>query len=1144
MGGPPPADASAHRNREPSSSGRDPAQHAAVDIDRASRTLTQRGLLQASYDATAVFDADGELVSANEAFADLHGASNPEALLGESWQTLVPSPAQDRFEQILDILEPGDRWEGSMALGSSTGARLEGPMRFVGLEDGGFVWVLRGRGTEARHLGPGVLGTLLDLFTDPMILVGPGGEPHTENSIARATFPGLDADHPILDGIEPSASTAAAAGPTSSVSSAVVHGTSYTQILHDIPGSELSILQAEETPGQEGGQDLGSRDRLLDAISSHRSVVLFGVDKDGRFFVHEGGGIEVTDREQGELIGASAFDVYADQPELLDAIESALEGEIDRAIVKADDAWWDAQWIPELGPEGEVQRVYGLALDITATQESRRALKAALTRYEELFRRSNDGILLVDTEGRILEANEKKAEITGYTENQLTGMDIFELTPPGEERAWRQAFTDLLEDGQGTFDLEIKRADGTLLPVEISASTFELGDQRMILTLTRDITNRLETQWALEAAKESAEKAHEQTKAILESLQDGFVAIDGDWRYTYVNETAERSIQQILGTEEIGSIGEGLLGERMWDLFPQLEGSPLGEMLTQAMEEEEMGICETSSWVPDRWYEVRAYPHGGGLCIFFTDITERKEGQKRIQQAMEAAEEAQSLYENILESVQDGFVALDEDWCYTYVNEVAETWMHEALEVAGSDLAGEDLTGHTIWEIHPELEGTEHARVLRQAMEEREPATFEVQYPWTDRWVEIRAYPSPEGLSIFFRDVTERKEYNLQLQEAKETAEQAHHLYENILESIRDGFVALDEDWRYTYANQKAQEITAKVLEQKGAAVPPDGLVGQNIWELFPEFEETLYARTLRTVMEEREPATCDAEGWISGRWYEIRAYPSPQGVSVFFSDVTDRRKKKRKLEAYAEELERSNEQLQRFAQVAAHDLQEPVRNITSFVQLLNKRHGEQLGPDARELISYAVDAAHRIRDLIRDLLAYAHLDQAGRPFTAVDLEAVVESVLRDLRTAIEESQAEIDVGSLPTVHGDRTQLTLLIRNLLANAIKFRGDQPPSVQIRAERAGDAWAISVEDDGIGIAEDYQDKIFGMFQRLHGPGEYPGTGIGLTICRRVIERHGGEIEVESAEGEGATFTFTIPAVEASKEDPGESPASPGR
>jgi chemotaxis family two-component system sensor kinase Cph1 len=227
-----------------------------------------------------------------------------------------------------------------------------------------------------------------------------------------------------------------------------------------------------------------------------------------------------------------------------------------------------------------------------------------------------------------------------------------------------------------------------------------------------------------------------------------------------------------------------------------------------------------------------------------------------------------------------------------------------------------------------------------------------------------------------------------------------------------------------------------------------------------------------------------------------------------------------------AHDLERSNAELKKFAYVASHDLQEPLNQVANYVQLLEMRYHEELDEDAKEFITYAVEGVSLMQTLIDDVLVYSKVDTQAIAFQLTEVETALDRALSNLRQRILETRATITHDPLPTVMAGSTQLMQLFQNLIANAIKFRSDQPPKIHVGAERLEDEWLFSVRDNGIGIDPQFSDRIFVIFQRLHTRDEYPGTGMGLAICKKIIECHRGRIWVESQLGEGATFYFTIP------------------
>jgi PAS domain S-box-containing protein len=242
--------------------------------------------------------------------------------------------------------------------------------------------------------------------------------------------------------------------------------------------------------------------------------------------------------------------------------------------------------------------------------------------------------------------------------------------------------------------------------------------------------------------------------------------------------------------------------------------------------------------------------------------------------------------------------------------------------------------------------------------------------------------------------------------------------------------------------------------------------------------------------------------------------------------EVMERRRAEADLSLRSQELARSNADLEQFAYVASHDLQEPLRMVASYLQLLEKRYMDKLDQDANEFIEFAVDGAKRMQVLITDLLVYSRIGTQGRPFRPVNCEEALERAMRNLQLAVKESGAHITHDPLPSVWGDDMQLTQLFQNLIGNAIKFRGDAPPRICIGAEPEGDFFRFSIKDNGIGIEPHHLERIFMVFQRLHSRSAYAGTGIGLAICKKIVERHGGEIRVASEPGQGTTFYFSIP------------------
>ncbi|MBI5522155.1 MAG: PAS domain S-box protein [Desulfarculus sp.] len=343
-----------------------------------------------------------------------------------------------------------------------------------------------------------------------------------------------------------------------------------------------------------------------------------------------------------------------------------------------------------------------------------------------------------------------------------------------------------------------------------------------------------------------------------------------------------------------------------------------------------------------------------------------------------------------------------------------------------------------------------------------------------------------------------------------------------IVESSTDGIISKGLDGLITSWNQGAEQIygyqAEEVLGRHTSMLAPPERAGE-ISAILDQIKQGQAVSHFETVRRRKD-----------GSFFDVSLNVSPLrdsqgqviGASTIARDITERK-------LAQAELARSNAELEQFAYVASHDLQEPLRIVTNYLQLLERRNKGRLDADAEKFITQAVKGAARMRGLIQDLLAYSRVGTRGKSLELVSAETVMEDVQANLKIAIEACGAVVTSDPLPTVRADASQLGQLMQNLVGNALKFRGTDPPRVHVSARREGGEWVFAVRDNGIGIEPQYLERIFGVFQRLHTRAEYPGTGIGLAICRRIVERHKGRIWVESRPGQGTAFYFSIPAEE---------------
>ncbi len=350
-------------------------------------------------------------------------------------------------------------------------------------------------------------------------------------------------------------------------------------------------------------------------------------------------------------------------------------------------------------------------------------------------------------------------------------------------------------------------------------------------------------------------------------------------------------------------------------------------------------------------------------------------------------------------------------------------------------------------------------------------------------------------------------------------AEAAHEHVAAILDSISDAFLALDEQWRFTYVNPEAERTTGMTRSD---------LIGQVFWDVFAPTLGTHLETQFRRAMADRIVTQLENYYRPWQRWFELRVYPSKdQGVSVFYQDIT-KRKQIEEAEARANAaLRAANADLEQFAYSASHDLREPLRTVRIYCELLRQRYTGKLDAEADEMIGHCVEGARRMNTLIDGLLAYINASsELAPPSEAVPMEPALEEAVGNLGAAIAETGATVTHDEMPSLRVAPVHVQQLFQNLIGNAMKYRGAAAPVIQVSAREQGGAWIFSVQDNGIGIAPEHRERVFELGKRLHTASQYEGTGIGLAICKRLVERYGGRIWVESEVEQGATFFFSIP------------------
>lgn len=497
---------------------------------------------------------------------------------------------------------------------------------------------------------------------------------------------------------------------------------------------------------------------------------------------------------------------------------------------------------------------------------------------------------------------------------------------------------------------------------------------------------------------------------------------------------------------------------------------------------------------------------------------------RRREEAVQETERQRELLATTLASIGDGVIVTDVAARITFINRVGEALTGWSAEEAIGwpvteilKLINADTRAPLDSPVHMALRSGVVAGLTDRAMLVRKDGG---EIPVDDSGAPIRgADGATRGVVLVFRDITERKRAEAALRESEER-------FRLLFQQAAVGIKRLSPEGRLLEVNDKQCEILGYPREELLQLSLPDITYPDDLPIEQAELTRLLAGEIPHYTIEKRARRKDGCLIWTRVTASLPSADPgkAPWWIAVV-EDITERKRAEATLRETAEELARSNRDLEQFAYVASHDLQEPLRAVSGFVTLLKQRYHDQLDAKANEWIGNTVEGALRMQSLINDLLAYSRVGTRGGSFQSVEARSAVDAALHNLSASIQESGATVAADHLPRVWADLIQLVQLFQNLIGNAIKFRGERPPEIRIGARREGDAWLFWVRDNGIGIAPEYAERVFLIFQRLHTRSKYPGTGMGLAICKKIVERHGGRIWLESQPGEGTTFYFTL-------------------
>ncbi len=682
-----------------------------------------------------------------------------------------------------------------------------------------------------------------------------------------------------------------------------------------------------------------------------------------------------------------------------------------------------------------------------------------------------------------------------YDPNPTGGYEFYE---PESQGRIKRAFERLIHQNEA-FDEEllIKTAKGNLVWVRCIGKGEFIDNQCVrIFGSYQNINQRKIAE--LELKKLFKEKAN-----IIESIADAFFTVDRNFVVTYWNRTAEK----LLGINR-----ENLIGRNLWEAFPGSVDLPSYKNYHSVLETGHALSFEDYYGI---WLEVNAYPSEEGLTVFFRDITFRKQAEEQLKLAYDERNQ-------ILESIGDAFFAVDREWKVTYWNRIAEEVLLKPKE---------EILGKHLWTEYADAIDTDFYRMYHKAAESGESVAFEEYYASQGKWFEVTVYPSVNGLSVYFKDITFRKEVDIRLIEANER-------FEKVTEATNEAIWDWNIAEKTLFRGKGFRSLFGFDIERNN--------LGLEAWSdnIYPDDRERVLA-TLDLATKDPDIKLWEEEyrfrkedGTVASvldRGIVIRDKTgAPVRMVGAMQDISYRKEYEQQLQTLNEslrrniaELEVANEELEQFAFITSHDLQEPLRMITSFLNQLERKYSDKLDDRARKYISFATDGAVRMKQIILDLLEFSRAGKLNETRKDINLEDLMYQY-KLLRTRlIKEKSVKLVLGKLPVISAFSVPLTQTLHCLLDNAIKYSKDsEKPIIELNVSDGKKYWTFEIKDNGIGIEEEYFEKIFVIFQRLHNKNEYGGTGMGLAIVKKNVESWGGKVWLESEKEVGSTFYFTVP------------------
>ncbi|WP_321421937.1 PAS domain S-box protein [uncultured Methanobacterium sp.] len=766
--------------------------------------------------------------------------------------------------------------------------------------------------------------------------------------------------------------------------------------------------------------------------------------------------------------------------------------------------------------EGNVLGAMQSFKDITPRILAEKELLESEQKFRSLVENLNVGVYrnTSDLGGYFVQVNPAFTRMFGYDSAQeIMKVKVIDFYMDPKQR---ELFLEELKQKGSVIsrELHLKKKNNQPLWVSISAKAHfnENSSIEWIDGMIEDISHR-------KTAEEKLSKSEKRYRSIVENMDDGFCIHDFEGNIFDCNENFAMmmgfSIEEMIGTnlDEFSSI------EMMFEKNNRVE------------ELKNTGIIEFDADFKQKdgkicYYNIKSSivsdEGDGRVHSFLRDVTKRREMEEILHQSENTAQKRLKEIEAIYNSAPIGLCVLDRNLRFVRIND-------RMAEING--FPSEEHIGKTVHEIIPDLaEQAESAakeifetknNVVGMEFTGMTPAQPGVSRTWMEEW-----YPLKDsshhiiGINVAALEITEIKKAENALKKSEEKLRLA-------IEGAGAGM------WFWDLENDLI-EWTNEYKHIFGVEPDPDTSFSNILKVVHPDDQEKVKDAIQRTLQFGEDFKIEMRTVWQDGtvHWaYSLGklSYDSqgkPKEIIGIAINTTPSKIAEQELQETLKQLKRSNAELEQFAYVASHDLQEPLRMITSFLQLLQRRYEHQLDTNANEFIQFAVDGAARMQELVNDLLAYSRIERKTGKFEDVDTEDILKQITFESRLLIEENNADISYDNLPVVRADYPQMVQVFQNLLSNSIKYNNQERPTIHVSAEKRDKDWLFKVEDNGIGIDPKHGERVFKIFQRLHARDEYEGTGIGLAIVKRIVERHGGMIWYESQPGQGSTFYFNIP------------------